>query len=283
MPATPSLQLSLALAQQWAERAPVVPSRDPYAIDLPPVLDGAVAPGIAGEALRALAALYLDAELEQAGLPFAAELLAEHRLELPLTSAEAARALEQFALLRRDHFNRQQRDSLYARLFGIGAAASGNASNNDFQRRLAALAQAVLRRAETPLYGGSVAVRDTAVRFAAQQLAANLAARPYGNALMAGTRLQAYLRAAIELLTHPALLRHFGVAGMWPLLARLFGAGTPDLGRFVSRGQTGLQLLQQLAEWLPLLGPSTPLPPAAPAAQTAAAQWLLASGLLTAQ
>ncbi|MBK7616743.1 MAG: hypothetical protein IPJ08_20695 [Burkholderiales bacterium] len=280
MPAQPSLPLSLALAEQWLARVPAVPPRDPYAIDLPPVQGDAAASSISPDTLRALAALYLDAELEQAGLPFAAELLADHRLELPLTSAEAARALEQFALLRREHYNRPQRDALYARLFGLGAAANGSGSNNDFQRRLAAFAQAVLRQTEPPLYGGSQALRDSAVRWASQQLAANLAVRPYGNALMAGTRLQTYLRAAIELLTHPALLRHFAVTGLWPLLAKLFGAATPDLGRFVSRGQAGLQMLQQLADWLPLLGHPTPLPPASSAAQGAAAQWLTASGLV---
>jgi len=282
MPAQPSLQLSLARAEEWLARVPAATPRDPYAIDLPPVLDGAGLSSITPETLRALAALYLDAELEQAGLPFAAELLADHRMELPLASAEAARALEQFALLRREHYNRQQRDVLYARLFGLGAAASGSASNNDFQRRLAAFSQAVLRQAEPPLYGGSQAMRDSAVRWASQQLAANLAARPYGNALMAGTRLQAYLHAAIELLTHPALLRDFAVPGLWPLLAKLFGAATPDQGRFVSRGQAGLQLLQQLADWLPLLGNPMPLPPATTASQSAAAQWLAASGLVSA-
>ena len=274
-----SLQLSLALAQQYLDRAPAVPPRDPYAIDLPGLNDGSGPSVILPDSMRALAALYLDAELEQAGLPFAAELLAQHRFELPLQNPEAARVLERFERLRRDHLNRQQRDSLYARLFGIGAAAGESGSNNDFQRGLAALAQAVLRQAEAPLYGGSVAMRDSAVRWAAKQLAANLASRPYGNAVAAGSRLQSYLREAIAVLTHPGLLSHFAVPGLWPLLSRLFGAATPDQGRFVTRGQSGLQLLQQLAEWIPLLNRPTPLPTASSAAQTAAAQWLLASGL----
>ncbi|MCR5882300.1 hypothetical protein LRS03_05270 [Rhizobacter sp. J219] len=278
-----SLQLSLALAQQLLDRAPAVPPRDPYAIDLPS-LQGSGPSAILPDTMRALGALYLDAELEQAGLPYAAELLAEHRFELPLQDAGAARALERFSHLRREHLNRQQRDSLYARLFGLGAAAGEGGSNNDFQRCLAALAQAVLRQAEPPLYGGSVAMRDSAVRWAAQQLEANLAARPYGNAVAAGSRLQLYLREAIAVLQQPGLLRQFAVTGLWPLLAKLFGANSPDLGRFVARGQNGLQLLQQLADWIPLLHhKQTPLPAASAAAQAAAAQWLMASGLVPRQ
>jgi hypothetical protein len=283
MSALPPLQLALALAGQWLAEAPVQAPRDPYDIELPPVWDGAPHAAITAAAVRALGALYLCAELEQAGLPLGAELLAEHRLALPLAGAgstEAALALERFAWLQREHWNRRQREALYARLFGLGGAAGGSGSNNDFQRRLAAFALALVRRAEPALPGGGgLTWRDTALRWAAQQLAANLASRPYGHAMAAGRRLQAYLSAAIELLMHPALLRHFAVGGLWPLLARLFGAATPDQGRFVARGQCGLQLLQHLADLLPWLDGPAPLPLPALPVQTVAAQWLAASGL----
>lgn len=275
----------LALAQaQFDGLSLQADAADPFAIALPPMLGTAGAPVLASGTVRMLGALYLNAELEQAGLPLAAELLAQAKLELSLMSAEAARLLDNFDTMRRTAYTREQRELLFARLFGIGGgavAARGAAVNNEFQRLLATFCTGILRTTESLLPGGSTAVRQTFVRDAALTLASNLAARQFGNTVAAGQALQRYTQRAIELLTHPGMLTHFGVRGLWELLAKLFGPAVPDMGRIVTRGQSGMRVLIYLAEGLPALQaqPLGTLPQASDIVATSAAQWLQASGL----
>jgi len=275
----------LALAQsQFDGLALQADAGDPLAIALPPILGTTGAPALAPGTVRMLAALYLNAELEQAGLPLAAELLAQAKLELSIVSAAAARLLDDFDTMRRTAYTREQRELLFARLFGIGGgalAARGAAVNNEFQRLLATFCSGILRTTESLLPGGSSAVRQTFARDAALSLASNLAARQFGNTVGAGQALQRYTQQAIELLTHPGMLAHFGVRGLWELLAKLFGPAVPDMGRIVTRGQSGMRVLIHLAEGLPALQvqPTGMLPQASDLVATSAAQWLQASGL----
>ena len=256
--------------------------RDVFDISLPP------APGAAGDitadAVRAFAGMYLQAELEQAGVLIAAELLAGSRLQLPIRSETAARKLEAFAIDSRRWLTRDQRDYLFARVFGMGRAPSNAQANQDFQRLLLAWCAAVQAYDEETQWtsGAPGGIRLERVRVAAAALTSNLASRQYGNALVAARQINTSLKQAIDLLGDPGMLQHFRVRTMWDVIRRVFGELTPDIGRLVTRGQAGSRLIAWIADhfaWTTRASAIAPPSVDLRAAAAFAAQWMMASGI----
>jgi hypothetical protein len=281
---TLTLADALALADACLQRNSFSLAVDPLRLDLPP-LSAESAPTAAG--LRAMSALYVQAELEQAGVIPVAELLAREWPTLDVTSPEAAALLDAFASgVRDDWLSRDDRDRLFARVFGIGrhsADGGGAAVNRDFENRLATLCLALVRHADGYRWGALPgAAREAGLRQAALALLGNLAPRESGNTVLAGRRIQAELRRAIELLGHPGLTSLFGGRGLWDTLRRVLGPDAPDFTRLVDRGQSGQRLLGWLATVLPRLVHETnggPLLDADAAEYRHAAVWLQASGV----
>jgi hypothetical protein len=259
-------------------------AEDPLELRLPPLdahsalLDSAT--------LRAVAALYLHGELEQAGVVPVAEMLAEARAQLALRGSGAARKLEDFARDMRSQYDLASRNRIFARLFGTGRAVlngEGTPVNREFESLLAGLCLA-LRQVEIDYRFANVPApaRDVRLQQAASRLLGNLAMRPFGNAIVAGRRMQAQLRRALELLGDPEVWALVGGRGTWDTLAKLLGAEMPDVGRFVDRGRNGLRLLEWLAQVLPHLRTQALSPPLAPVGSPAFAWadvWLRASGI----
>lgn len=260
---------------------------DPLRLDLPPLVGEGNASSVPDAAtLRVMAALYLQAELEHAGIIPVAELLAQSRARLGVTSAATAARLEEFARRGRDWYDRQSRDLVFARVFGTGPQARGEEGrmvNRDFQQRLADFCSAVMRGGEDLYWrrppGASA---DAALRRAALDLLLNLGQRRYGSNVLAASRIQEQLQRAVELLGDPGLCAPFRANGMWDLLRVLLEPQPPDFGRLTARGQSGLRLLNWLASALPRLQERTPTAPLLTAAdagvRTWAAAWLEASG-----
>ena len=259
---------------------------DPLQLNLPPL------PAAAGQApdaatLRTMATLYLQSELEQAGVIAVAELLAESRRKMELRSARAIRKLDEFAERgRHQWYDRQRRNVTFARLFGLGMAASlreGNSINHDFQQRLASLCFALVADQKDYFWGQRPGPsREAALRETARSLLFNLGPRQYGNLDSTARLIQAQLQAAVDLLNDPDLAAYFRVRGMWEVLRLVLGSGAPDLGRLVTRGQMGLRLLDWLASVIPTLSEPVPVRPLLPAdspVYTWAAAWLTASGI----
>jgi hypothetical protein len=257
---------------------------DPLRLDLPP-LSSESYPTAAG--LRALSALYLQAELEQTGLISVAELLAREWPTLDVTSSEVAALLDSFERRMRDEWlPRDDRDRLFARLFGLGRLAGdggGAAVNREFENKLATFCHALVRHADGFQWGDRPgAAREVGLRQSALALLGNLAPRESGNTVLAGRRIQAELRQAIELLGHPGLAALFGTRGLWDTLRRVLGPGAPDFTRLVDRGQSGQRLLAWLATVLQRLVQETnggPLVPLGAQEHQYAAVWLQASGV----
>jgi hypothetical protein len=283
--------LSGALAVADACLAPPGPAAlaadgDPLRLSLPPLDGGAAGAVPTPEALRALAALYLQAELEQAGVIPVAEMLAAARAEFPPVGDTAVAKLEAFAEHARGLYDQHGRARVFARLFGLGPAstnADGAPVNRDFQLRFALLCAALLRYGEDYRLGRPPGpAREADLLRAAEDVLINLGPRQYGNTLPAGPRIQRQLKEAIDLLTDPDVERVFGSRGLWDTVRAVLGADAPDLGRFFDRGQNGLRLLRWLAEVLPRLGAGPgdgPLLAAGAPAFTWAAVWLRASGI----
>jgi hypothetical protein len=269
----PALSLSLAAVE------------DPLRLDLPPMLTAA---GQAPDAatLRVMATLYFQAELEQAGVIVVAELLAAARLTLGARGERVSRKLDEFAERgRHQWYDRQSRSLTFARLFGLGAAADphGSSVNRDFQQRFATLCLALVNHQRDYFWSQTPGpTREASLREAATALLFNLGPRQYGNLPNAARLIQEQLRAAIDLLNDPDLAPLFGARGMWDVLRQVLGKETPDLGRLLTRGQTGLRLLDWLATVIPALSNTAPAGPLAPAnspVYTWAASWLAATGI----
>jgi hypothetical protein len=282
---------------------------DPLRLNLPALFNGGVLP--TPQAVRVLAALYLQAELEEAGVIPLAETLAAQRSRLDQLGLRAAQKLENFALHARDWYDRPSRQLLFARLFGMGPAANRSderAANHDFQQRLAMMCYALIRYAQAYEWGALPgAQREASLRMTCLALLSNLGPRQFGNTLIAGRQIQAQLQLAIDLLDDEQIEALFQSRNLWDTLRKAFGPVAPDIQRLVTRGQSGERLLAWLAEAMPRLSveesPSDPTPartpgwlasspPAQPEQKTAAslvppgspvfnwaAAWLQASGL----
>jgi hypothetical protein len=267
---------------------------DPLRLELPPLLDPRAA-GASSTTLRGLSALYLQAEMEQAGILIATEALAEARAGLALPIAAAAK-LEDFVRQAREVPGFAERARLYARLFGLGPAAVGSgigsggsgAVNHVFQQIFATWCLGLLRYAAEHRPGRVPGpVREAALRSSTLELVLNLAPRADGHALLAGRRIEGQLRRAIAVLSDAGVggaLGAPGIAtlGLWQTLRRILGDSAPDLGRIVARGESGVALLAGLPDLLPELQaarPSRPLLAAVSPLYVHASRWLEATGL----
>jgi hypothetical protein len=269
--ATAPLGSEIALAAAAAPPRPValaLAGADPLRLDLPPLPGLQVAP----QTLRALSALYLAARLEDAGVLAAAEALVRQRAVLRIPVATAAK-LEDLARRQPQLLSADQRQALFARLFGTGAAAGGEAgAASGFEARLAALCSALAGTGTPP---ASWAVdRLRAVELAGRDLA-ELAGTVAGSgvALTVG-RLNDHLRRAIDVLADPGIGALVGSRGPWETLRALLGTGAPDVRRLIDCGRHG----QRVLAWL---SGAVGSPPAAipPDVAASAAAWLTACGL----
>jgi hypothetical protein len=271
-----TLAQSLALADAWrdwyAGTALDTPPPDPLRLDLPPVLQGqAPTP----QTIGVVGNLYLMAELEQAGLVPAVEALVEARSTLPIHGRQGAAKLDAYHVQSVNWYDRDHRNRLFARIFGIGAAATNEAGgtvNREFEQRLAALCLAIQQYARDYQFGQQAsAAHEVSVRQAAADLVGSIATRVSDSTLYASQHLQEQLQRALQILADPEIGAVFGARGVWATLRAILGGQTPDLGRLVSRGQYGQRLLQWLATVLdqveitpdkvasqPILGPTSP-------------------------
>jgi hypothetical protein len=262
-------------------------AEDPLQLDLPPLGGTGSEYSLSAPALRLMAALYMDAELEQAGIIPVAEMLSQARDNLRLPDQAGMALLEDFALRSQHWYDRPRRDQLFVRLFGIGQGTGGGSeatANHDFLRRLAALCAAIAA------YGSAAApgrtpdyMTDAAVRYAGADLLANLGPRQFGNTLIAGQTIQDQLQAAIAVLSNRSIAASIGGQGFWDTLRIVLGSQGPDLGRLTARAQNGIRVLNWLASVIPQLDPGTAntqplLPPGSPVIGWANA-WLVATGL----
>ncbi len=266
---------------QSLRAASQIVAKDPFAIDLPPA--AGAGSGVDQSTLAALGSLYLQAALEQAGVIPAAGALVDARASLDLPTERSAELLEKFAQRARNWYDRDSRNKLFARVFGIGPAAGGDGAltNQDFEQRLGALCAALNRYASDEISGQAAPPADDAqVRQAANNLLGNLELRQFGNTLFAVRLVQEELEASIELLKSPEIGALFHVQGFWLTVERILEPNVPDMTRLVERGQAGQHLLTWLGTTLGSLGTGSGalVLPGSPVFQWAAT-WLEASGV----
>jgi len=283
--ARPTLLAGLALAANaMGAGANGVPAGDdPLRLDLP-ALQPAPADLPSASTVNVFAALYLAAELEQAGVVPIAELLAEQRYTLNIESYETAAKLEDFATREHQWYDRAGRVQIYARLFGIGPAATndtGALTNREFMSLLASLCRALARYADaTPTAG--YGTLEASVELAAQALLGNLATRALGNTLLAARRLEDQVRYAVDVLRDPAIGALVGARSLQQTIVNILGKGAPDVQRLIDIGLAGQKVLVWLGNTLPHLDQTiahVPLVTFSDPVAVTASMWLHAAGL----
>src|SRR5262249_501753 len=147
----------------------------------------------------------------------------------------------------RDYYKREQRDMFFARLFGTGRGATlhrNSAVNNQFEQLLGALCNALRNYGNELGWAHSVsAMAESSLRQAPIDVIFNLGPPQFGSTLIAGHTIADQLRGAIDILNDLAVQAYFQARDMWDVVRKALGAQTPDLGRLLTRGQTGMHLL----------------------------------------
>jgi len=235
--------------------------------------------------LRALASLYLAADLEPAGIIPSVEALAgvsaTGGAAIDLGAAEALVA--KWWQHRSERLSADERAAFFSRLFGtsIGPPAADANRNFQFEDRMLELCEALYKLDETPAAGpyGDTA-HQSRVRSAARALAQNLGAACTGvTAYMAGEIAQ-MLKEAFAILGHADLRHNFGARDVWGVIAGIarvahLPAMQPQV--YVRRGKAGLIVLAWLADNSDNLAGMAPLVTVADPVVTAAAEWLEAT------
>ena len=259
---------------------------DPLRLNLPPIVGGGAKGLTPDEAtLKVMAALYLQAELEQAGIIAVAEVLSEARYQLNIYDTRTAQLLDDFERKRRDWPNRKTRDNIFARVFGLGSFTQnqdGVLVNRDFQSKFANFCLELRRSAydlrwrKTP--GPMI---ESGLKQSAIELLVNLGSRGYGDIHTSTRRIQEELGHSITLLSDQGMGTALQTRGMWNVLRAVLGQDAPDFARLTMRGESGMRLLNWLALKIPVFSGSAagPLLENNSPAPAWAESWLIATGL----
>ena len=249
-------------------------------INLPPVVGSA-----ADQAqMQTVGPLYLASELESTLLLPAVETLAGVFISggLQADVGAAGQGLERFWQTRHERFTAGERQAFFARLFGEGGPTTATASgrNTEFDPLMIDLAEAIYKLEPAPGYGPQPDA-EVKLQTAAGQLAANLIPRSGGIAAYAGTELLGAVQSALKILKQPALQQALGAHGVWGAVrsvSQMYLQQEADVTTHVTRGQSGLLILNWLAQALSSLGgsPGGLLLPDAPTVSAATA-WLQSS------
>jgi hypothetical protein len=212
--------------------------------------------------LRALAALYLAADLEPAGIIPSVEALAGFAstgaMSIDLGGAEPL--LVDWWRRRHDRVSAAERHAFFSRLFGTasGPVAADADRNLQFEDRMLELCEALYKLDEIPTgdpYGGSM--QQARVRKAARTLMQNLSEAGGGiMAFMAGEIIAA-LKQAFAIIVHPDLRGAFAARDVWGVvagIARIARVAFNPPAPHVRRGKAGMTVIAWLAEVSDQLG-----------------------------
>ncbi|KRD41339.1 hypothetical protein ASE38_17180 [Cellulomonas sp. Root930] len=223
-----------------------------------------VAQHIDAAQLRALATLYLAADIESAGVIASVEALAglASTGSVRVDPGGAQPLLADWWRGRHERVSAAERSAFFSRLFGTapGPVAADADPNIEFEDRMLELCEALYKLDEIPTgdpYGGSM--QQARVRRAARALTENIGDAGGGiTAFMAGEILAA-LKQAFAIIGHPDLqgaLRARDVWGAVSAVARLARQPVNPPGPHVRRGKAGMTVIAWLAEVSDQLGGS---------------------------
>jgi len=206
--------------------------------------------------LRALATLYLAADLESAGIIASVEALAG----LGSTGATsidpggAAPLIADWWRRRHDRLSAAERHAFFSRLFGTasGPVAADVNRNVSFEDRMLELCEALYKLDEIPTgdpWGGSM--QQARVRRSARALTQNLGEAGGGITAFVAAEVIAALQQAFAIISHPDLRGAFTARDIWGVvsgIARQARVRFDPPGPYVRRGKAGMTVIAWLAE-----------------------------------
>ncbi|HEY5712769.1 MAG TPA: hypothetical protein VIT38_12825 [Allosphingosinicella sp.] len=206
--------------------------------------------------LRALATLYLAADLEPAGIIPAVESLAglasSGAASLDLAAAEPL--VVAWWRQRGDRPGAPERNAFFSRLFGTsaGPVAAATGGNGEFEVRMLELCESLYKLDEMSTGGAyGASPQQGRVRAAARAAIGNLSEAGGGiTAFMAG-EIIAMLKEAFAILGHPALRGAFAARDLWGVVAgigRLSRTSFRPASPYVRRGKAGTNIIAWLAD-----------------------------------
>ncbi len=193
-------------------------------------------PEVAPESLRAAAALYYAATLDELGLFTVADQVARGFAEGTLNAPHSELPLTYWRG-RDDRPSAAARAAACARVIGYGPAAAGDEAN----RHVPALLARWLTAAADPTHDSEMTTAH------ARALAANLSLHSSGLA----RKIHAHLAAAVELLASPEALQAFGAHDLWELVETVSARHhepAVDTMALRARAVTGTAALEWLAD-----------------------------------
>lgn len=230
--------------------------------------------------LRALASLYLAAELEPAGVIPAAEALSGlsgSRLNISLGPVRPL--VGEFWSKRRQRPDEAERNAFFARLYGTssGPLTAGVDRNALFEDRMLTLCETLiaLHGQAGGQYGGFTG--QARVRSAARKLLANILGASGGITAFLAGEIIATLKAAFAILGHPHLRGQFGARNIWDVVQaiyRLSGRPMRAPSAYIRRGKSGMTILAWLAEASEKLESNSPLVEQGDPVIGAATEWI---------
>ena len=287
LPPSPALpdadQAELAGAIEHADRLTgramtlALALEDIGAIELPPLPETVIDQA----QLRAVASLYLAAELEQADVIPAVEALAGLATSgaVPVDLGAASGLVHAVWKSRNDRATAEERAGFFARLFGSG---DGEEASNSFELDMIELCEALYKLDElatNATYGGIA--QQARVRAAAGRLIEEIVAGASGVAVFFAQEILATLKEALAILGHPDLRGALGARDVWAAverIERLARRPQADGRTHLRRGRAGMTILAWLADAAPhLRAPAQPLVGLDHPVIVAAIDWLEAS------
>lgn len=189
--------------------------------------------------VRALAALYFAAQLEQMRYFAVAERVAGHFMSgmLPLSRGPAGEAIYRYVKDAPNRLGEADRRGLYGRAFGLAGGAADEPAPNVAFEALWLRALAALRDPDP----GDAALGD---------LATNLSAHGAGVAHFAAEELMGTMATIRAMLSHPEVLAAYGAADHVDLVGRLareqLGSDV-DCAACSARAEAGSQIMEWIA------------------------------------
>lgn len=212
--------------------------------------------------IRALATLYLAADLEPAGIIPSVEALAGFASTgaAGLDLGEAEPLLVEWWRHRNERSSAAERNAFFSRLFGTsaGPVAADAARNAEFENRMLELCESLYKLDELSggdPYGGSA--QQARVRATARAMVVNLGEAGGGITAFMATEVINALKQAFAILGHSAMRRSFSARDLWGVVAGIARIGhlpRVDPAPYVSRGKAGMIVIAWLADVADKLG-----------------------------
>jgi hypothetical protein len=240
--------------------------------------------------IRAVAPLYLAAQLEEAALVPAVETLSGLAISggLPVDLGPAAGLIQSFWQQRNERFHENERRAFFARLFGADdpnrlSGVQGNQPilNAAFENLMIDLSESLYKLDDEPLDSNSASLQgNTRVLMAARNLAENILNKGVGMTTFAAREILSTIANAVHILQQPSVQHAVGAHSLWTAVdavASRYLHIHPDTSAYVMRGKAGLIVLSWLADSLPRLNDGEVLVTLNHPVIGAATEWLQAS------